>query len=226
MSTIHPQNLPHISIKLRPNSRARRLTLRQSTRDGGFTVSYPKSTRLNEIDAFINTHEGWIRRHYKPTQMVSIGSMLPFRGEDYTIEQGDKRGVRFASEAIYVKSPNVGRALAAALKSQAQIYANAKIDHFANLVGSHVNEIRWRDTKSRWGSCDERGNIMLSWRLIMMPDWIFDYVIAHECAHLVHMDHSHRFWALLEKIYPETPAARTHLRRIGKEIQSIIFDAS
>lgn len=204
--------------------RARRITLRRSTRDGGFTVSYPTRMAISEVEAFVHAHEGWILKHYKPIDTVKIGSTIPFRGERLTLTQGEKRGVHFHRDDIEIKSPNVGRALAAALKSQAGLFANDRLDHFAKMVGSHVNEIRWRDPKTRWGSCDTKGNIMLSWRLIMTPDWVFDYVIAHEVAHLIHMDHSHRFWNLVEKIYPDQKSARSYLKREGSAIQSISFD--
>ena len=198
--------------------------MRRSARDGGFAVSYPSRMSVRDVEAFVNDHEGWMLKHYKPIETVNLGSTIPFRGETLKVTEGEKRGVRFHGDDIQVKSPNIGRAVAAALKSQASLFANDRLDSFASMVGSHVNEIRWRDPKTRWGSCDSKGNIMLSWRLIMTPDWVFDYVIAHEVAHLIHMDHSHRFWNLVEEIYPDHIRARSYLKREGAAIQSISFD--
>lgn len=188
-------------------------------------MSYPKRTPISEVEKFVRDHEGWIITHYRPQNILAIGGRLPFRGEELQIEEGEKRGVSFSDAAIRVKSSNPARAIAAALKTQSSLYALERIDHYASLVKSHVNEIRWRDPKTRWGSCDTKGNIMLSWRLIMTPDWVFDYVIAHEVAHLVHMDHSHRFWNLVAEIYPDHLRARAFLKREGSKIQSISFDS-
>ena len=224
MKVIELENLPDVRINLKPNTRSRRITLRRSSRDGGFSVSYPSRAPFYEVEKFVRDHEGWIARHFKPVHFIDIGSEIPFRGEMLNIVEGEKRGVRFHGDDLLVKSSNPGRAISAALKSQASLYALDRLDHFAALAKSHVNEIRWRDPKTRWGSCDTKGNIMLSWRLVMTPDWVFDYVIAHEVAHLIHMDHSHRFWNVVEEIYPEHMRARSYLKREGAKIQSILFD--
>ena len=224
MTHIFAKQLPEIAINLRPNARARRITLRRSARGEGFTVSYPKQLPLREVQAFVDAHEGWIKAHHEPSQSLGFGDEIPYRGQRLLITTSDKRGVRFAADRLEVKSANPSRSIATALKTQAQAFANPRVDHYAERVGSYANEIRWRDPKTRWGSCDNKGNIMLSWRLIMTPDWVFDYVIAHECAHLVHMDHSPKFWKLVKDIYPEFEAAKRYLKREGGRIQRITFE--
>jgi predicted metal-dependent hydrolase len=75
-----------------------------------------------------------------------------------------------------------------------------------------------RDPKGRWGSCSHRGRLSFSWRLILAPEWVLDYVIAHEVAHLVEMNHGPRFWRLVERLYPDSLRPREWLRRNGTRL--------
>ncbi len=223
MKIYRAESFPQVEIKSKPNARARRLTLRRDARDGRFTVSHPKRISDRDIQRFIDEHSDWIKKHYQPVAKVDIGSNISFRGRNYEIVAGDKRGVHFDEGLLSVKSPNPGRAIAAYLKTQAQLFAPERIDYYADKVGKSVSALRWRDPKTRWGSCDTNGVIMLSWRLIMAPDEVFDYVIAHEVAHRVEMNHSDKYWAVVDQIYPDHKSARKWLRNEGKAIQSIIF---
>ncbi len=223
MKIYRAEGLPQVEIKSKPNARARRLTLRRDARDGAFTISHPKRTSDREIQRFLDDHSAWIQKHHQPVSKVEIGSTLPFRGTNYEIVEGQKRGVHFDEGMLAVKSPNPSRAIAAYLKTQAQLFAPQRMEEYAAQIGKPITALRWRDPKTRWGSCDTNGVIMLSWRLIMAPDDIFDYVIAHEVAHRVEMNHSDKYWAVVDQIYPDHKSARKWLRNEGKAIQSIIF---
>jgi predicted metal-dependent hydrolase len=91
-------------------------------------------------------------------------------------------------------------------------------------AGREAGRLSLRDTRSRWGSCSCRGDIMLSWRLVMAPPAILDYVAAHEAAHLVRMDHSRDFWRLVARLDPGHEAARGWLRREGASLHRWRFD--
>lgn len=223
MKIYRAESFPQIEVKGKPNPRAKRLTLRRDARGGGFTISHPKRTSEREIQRFIDQHGEWIEKHHRPSQTVSIGSHLPFRGAEYEIVEGDKRGVRIDGETFAVNSANPSKSIASFLKTQAQLYAPSRLDHYSALINKPVTALRWRDPKTRWGSCDSNGVIMLSWRLIMAPDAVFDYVIAHEVAHRVEMNHSDRFWNIVADIYPEHKAARAWLRNEGRAIQALLF---
>ncbi len=223
MTVYRAENFPQVEIKGKPNARARRLTLRRDSRTGEFSVSHPKRISQKEIQKFLDTHSEWIAKHYEPVAQVEIGAIVPFRGVNYEIVEGEKRGVQFDEGVLAVKSANPAKSIASYFKTQAQLFAPERIDHYAAQLGKEVNALRWRDPKTRWGSCDSNGVIMLSWRLIMAPDEIFDYVIAHEVAHRVEMNHSDRYWAVVDRIYPDHKAARKWLRTEGKAIQSLIF---
>ncbi|MBE0554766.1 MAG: M48 family metallopeptidase, partial [Rhodobacteraceae bacterium] len=96
--------------------------------------------------------------------------------------------------------------------------------HYAGLLGRRVTGITLRDTRSRWGSCTAAGRLMFSWRLIMAPPAVLDYVAAHEAAHLVEMNHSPAYWAVVGRIFPGWQAQRGWLRRHGPGLHALRFD--
>ena len=85
----------------------------------------------------------------------------------------------------------------------------------AASVDRRVSRVTVRDTRSRWGSCSSQGSLNFSWRLIFAPEWVLDYVVAHEVGHLVHMDHSPRFWAVVDRLVDSKESARKWLHRHG-----------
>ena len=97
-------------------------------------------------------------------------------------------------------------------------------DHYAGLLGRSFAGITLRDPRSRWGSCSARGRLMYSWRLIMAPDAVLAYVAAHEVAHLSEMNHSPRFWAVVDGLYGDTRMPRDWLRREGATLHRYRFD--
>jgi predicted metal-dependent hydrolase len=88
----------------------------------------------------------------------------------------------------------------------------------ARLELSGWSRIRVGDPRSRWGSCSTRGTLSFSWRLVMAPAWVADYVVVHELCHLRQMNHSHRFWQLVDEAYPSRRAAQAWLKRHGPEL--------
>jgi len=87
----------------------------------------------------------------------------------------------------------------------------ARVAHFASLVATSAPTVRLSSARTQWGSCNQNGEIRLHWRLIQLPPRIADYVVAHEVAHLVELNHSPRFWALLEALLPGHDDARREL---------------
>ena len=85
----------------------------------------------------------------------------------------------------------------------------------ATALGVTPRAIRLKDTRSRWGSCAPDGTLAFSWRLVMAPDWVLDYVVAHEVAHLRELNHSARFWAHVDRLTPHRDAAVEWLRVEG-----------
>ncbi|RMD90830.1 MAG: M48 family peptidase, partial [Alphaproteobacteria bacterium] len=109
---------------------------------------------------------------------------------------------------------------------QAREALAAACDRHAARLGRRYGRLSLRDTRSRWGSCSAEGNLNFSWRLVMAPPEVLDYVAAHEVAHLAEMNHSPAFWALVERLFPAHEAPRRWLRENGASLHRYRFDAA
>lgn len=219
---------PPIEIVLRRSARARRISLRVSRLDGQVTLSLPQWTAEREALAFAREKEDWIRRNLSgrvATAVPQPGMMMQFEGREVFISSHRGRGVRLENDQLLVPGdPEQAAArIKAFLKVSARDRLNAAVDHYAGLVGRKVSQITLRDTRSRWGSCTTDGRLMFSWRLIMAPVPVLDYVAAHEVAHLVEMNHSPDYWAVVEDICPGYKGQRRWLRLHGQKLHAVRF---
>ncbi|MHA6266232.1 M48 family metallopeptidase [Aliiroseovarius sp. CAU 1755] len=220
---------PSVSVLLRPSSRARRLSLRVSKLDGRVTLTVPHGASRREAETFARDRAAWIREHLLntlPELRPTLGDSIPFQGKLHPLVGDDRRAARIVDGRILLPhgDPNqIGVRLEALLKREARDRLAAASDHYAERVGRSFGRISLRDTRSRWGSCSSQGNLMYSWRLVMAPATVLDYVAAHEVAHLVHMDHSPRFWAQVEAICPDYRVPRAWLRANGTELHRYRF---
>ena len=107
----------------------------------------------------------------------------------------------------------------AALRSQAERDLPARLLALAAVHGLSVTRVSIRNQRSRWGSCGRDGHVSLNWRLVLMPDWVRDYVLLHELMHLLHMDHSKEYWRLVAAACPDYEAARRWLRAHGRSLR-------
>ena len=104
---------------------------------------------------------------------------------------------------------------ASVVQARAQVELPQMLQGWAQRLGLEVAAVSVRDQRTRWGSCGRDGRICLNWRLLLMPEWVRDYVLVHELMHLKRLDHSPRFWTLVEAAYPEYRNARAWLRLNG-----------
>ena len=220
---------PPVSVALRRSPRARRFSLRVQRSDGQVSLSLPPGAPEAEALAFLRAREGWLRAQLARAagpRAARIGAALPVEGVSRPVVAGGGRSARLFRDRIeVVDDDRQGPRLAALLKALARDrLADAAGAHAATLGRAH-GKITLRDTRARWGSCSASGDLMFSWRLIMAPPEILDYVAAHEVAHLAHMDHSPRFWATCKRLCPATPAHRIWLREAGPELMAWRFAA-
>jgi len=219
---------PPVEIVLKRSARARRFSLRVSRLDGRVTLSLPARAREAEAMDFARAQEGWLRETLAGMPVragVCIGSMLPVEGRMLRLTQGAGRAVRVEGEAMLIPGDpaQAGVRAAAFLKALARERLVAASDRYAGMIGRRVERVTLRDTRSRWGSCAADGALMYSWRLIMAPPAVLDYVAAHEVAHMVEMNHSDRFWAVVERLYPGWQAQRKWLHTHGQALHSHRF---
>lgn len=219
---------PPIDIVLRRSARARRFSLRISRLDGRVTLSLPLRAREAEAMAFAAGQEGWLRgtlARMPVGAMVGFGTVLPVEGVALTVVQGTGRSVQVVGDTLQVPGAGgqVGVRVQAFLKTLARTRLVAASDRCAGLVGKGFTRITLRDPRTRWGSCTADGGLMYAWRLVMAPPAVLEYVAAHEVAHLVEMNHSAAYWAVVSSIYPGWKVQRAWLHSHGSELQSFRF---
>jgi predicted metal-dependent hydrolase len=213
---------------LRRSAQAKRISLRISQLDGRVTLTMPKRLAEREALDFARSKEAWIRKHLDARGedvMIGEGAELPLGGRMYPILAGAGRRVQITPEGIFVPGPpeRVGKRLSAHLKELARDRLAGASDDYAARLGRSYTRLSLRDTRSRWGSCTSDGGLMYSWRLVMAPPEVLDYVAAHEVAHLAEMNHSAAFWAEVTRIYGDYAAARGWLRTHGSTLHRYKF---
>ena len=221
---------PPIEVELREHPRARRLTLRVAARDGRVTLTMPRGTRVSKALDFARERREWILNHVSrvaPEEGVQIGGTVPVDGKELTLVPGAVRAPRVEANTLIVPRRAAvapGRTIAGFLKVRARDRLTEASDRYAAALGRSYARISLRDTRTRWGSCSSAGALMYSWRLAMAPPDVLDYVAAHEVSHLVEMNHSPAFWAVVEGLCPAYDAHRRWLREHGTALQRIVLD--
>lgn len=220
---------PPARVRLRRRAGARRFTLTVSRLDGRAQLTLPPRASLTEARAFLTRQGPWLAealaRAPAPAP-VRPGDPIPFRGAPLVLTPAPVRAPRIEADRLLVPDGPAPAARAAAfLKTRARdALAEAAVRHAAAL-GLRPARITLRDTRSRWGSCTSDGALSFSWRLVMAPDAVLDYVAAHEAAHLVEMNHSAAFWALVADLRPDWKRQRAWLRAHGPDLHRLRFDA-
>ncbi len=220
---------PDLSLVLRRSARARRFSLRVSRLDGQVTLSLPARARESEAMDFAVGQADWIRRtlaRAAVTEPVGFGMTLPFAGQTLRLEPAQVRTPIIDGAALCLPPDPVRAATRAQvfLKFHARQRLQAASDHFAGQLGRAHGGITLRDTRSRWGSCASDGRLMYSWRLIMAPPAVLNYVAAHEVAHLAQMNHSPAFWAVVRDLMPDYEVHRRWLKREGNALHRFRFN--
>lgn len=206
---------PPITVALRRHRRARRLTLRVSGLDGRVTLTVPPHVPAAEAHDFVRSREAWVRGRLGTVAgpcTVAEGTVLPVEGVPTRIGLAPWEKPAHGPGEILAASPE---AVLACLRRLARDRLTVAVDRHATTLGCRATAIALRDPRSRWGSCSSEGRLMFSWRLVLAPPAVLDYVAAHEVAHLVHMDHSRAFWNVVALLCPAHAAERAWLRREG-----------
>ncbi len=215
-----------VAVSVRLNPRARRIVLRVHPANGEVIVTAPLRGGPGPALAFARRETQWIARQLRrmPEKVALVpGAEVPYLGESHPIRHSALRGpkpVWTENGAILVSGrvEHVSRRLLDFFKHQARELFAARALEYAARLGTRPQRITVRDTRSRWGSCTTRGALCFSWRLIFAPDYVRDYVVAHEVAHLKEMNHSPRFWAHVKILSPDMARARQWLRDHGRTL--------
>jgi hypothetical protein len=220
----------HFAIRLRRHRRARRYTLRIHPTDREAILTMPPRGTLKDAREFAELHGGWIAARLGRLPKAAPfqpGTIVPLRGVPHRIvHRSGERGTvwtetRDSGEKVICVAGDVeftDRRVHDFLKREARRDLQKSAQEHAAALGVRVRRISIRDQSSRWGSCTSAGSLSFSWRLVLAPPSVLDYLAAHEVAHLVEMNHSARFWRVVGKICPSMERAKTWLDSSGNDL--------
>jgi predicted metal-dependent hydrolase len=218
-----------VEVTLQLNRRARRLIVKVHPSTGEVTVVAPSKRAFSEALDFARTESDWISRRLKnvprPVEF-ELGARIPLRGEMHVIRRGEERNrpvwVDRSEEEPIIRVSGWGehteRRVFDFLKREARKSLEQHVMVYADMIGVRPARITVRDTATRWGSCSSGRILSFSWRLIMAPPFVLDYVVAHEVAHLREMNHGPRFWRLLEGMVDNVERAQRWLAQNGTSL--------
>lgn len=220
-----------VPVEVRRHPTARRFTLRVSKTRRAVVVTVPMRSRMDDAGTFLNNHIDWVRDRLGSVPEgvpFAPGATVPLRGRPHRIVLAPpQRGQPVVSVDTSLSLPrllvagrneHVARRLKDWLLSEAKADLDARATFHAGNLGVRVRRICLRDQQSRWGSCSASGVLSFSWRLILAPPFVLDYVAAHEVAHILEMNHGPRFWKLVQRSVPRLAEAKLWLRNEGADL--------
>lgn len=217
-----------VPVRFRENARARRIIMRFDKGGEGLILTVPRRTSRSRALSFAQSQIGWIaeRLTRQPARReFAEGVCFPFRGNVIEIARlpGLRAVTRLEGTKLLVGGApaHVARRTREWLKRQAKSELQRASDEYAQKMGVRYSRLTLRDTQSRWGSCSASGALSYSWRLILAPHDVLDYVCAHEVAHLKQMNHGPKFWALVAAHCPHMEQARDWLKKDGTHLHLI-----
>jgi predicted metal-dependent hydrolase len=223
-----------IAYTLKISARRRTVGLRIDA--SGLTVHIPKRISKRSVASLLQDKSDWITRKLAewqdrpPAMQWQDGAALRYLGQDIQLSlraDARNRAVEFDGARLYLSLPNpeddatVQRKVAQWYRKQALTDFTRRIELLAAKLGVDTPPMFLSNAKTRWGSCNSRGEIRLHWRLIQAPPHIIHYVVAHELAHLKEMNHSPKFWAWVEKLCPDYSAARQELKALSAQLHLV-----
>lgn len=228
----HQKRLKTIStrLKLRVSKRARRIALRLDPETRAIHLVVPQRGDLDAALDFAAAHRQWIRDKISALPQplpFNDGAIMPFFGRDHYLEvvqdetlRSTRIGVKNRIMTVETPLVNADHRIERYLRAWARVELERLAQEKAAQIRRRVGQVRVRDTKSRWGSCAEDGNLSFCWRIIFAPREVMDYVVAHEVAHLVHFDHSDAFWRLCDRLAIDADYGREWLKQNGHELMA------
>jgi predicted metal-dependent hydrolase len=217
-----PHGNGHVPLKVRAHPRARRIALKIDHAGDAVEMVLPHRCSHREALRFLEASRGWIDARLAtlpPRIPFADGALVPVMDVPHAIRAlGPLRGkgpawIEDGAICVTGDPAFLTRRVRDFLRAQAKRELSTRAETMAALIDRKIKRVTVRDTVSRWGSCARGGNLSFSWRLIFAPEAVIDYVVAHEVAHLVEMNHSQRFWRVVETLHPAAKAERLWLNR-------------
>lgn len=211
---------------------ARIKSARLQVEDGVVSIAVPKALETERIEQLLKDKHRWIKEklylHQQqqpaPKREMLSGEAFPYLGRNYRLKitTGKLQPVKLLHGRLQVVVPKAMRhehiirdMLTHWYRLQAEIRFKDKVKRYASIVGVEPTDVSVKTFKSRWGSCNVKGEIQFHWKVIMAPNRIVDYVVVHELCHLKHHDHSPAFWRSVERIVPDYLECKAWLKEFG-----------
>jgi predicted metal-dependent hydrolase len=215
-------------VEWRRSARARRISLRIDPCGGAVVVTLPPRAGHRAGMALLMDHMEWVANRLAALPQAVLlrdGAIVPVCDIPHRIRHVPQaRGVVWLQDAelhVTGRPEFLARRVTDFLRAEARRRLVVLVHEKAGQAGVQPRRLTVKDTRSRWGSCANDGALAFSWRLVMAPEFVQDYVAAHEVAHLRHMNHGRRFWALVNRLTPHTATAVPWLREHGARLLRI-----
>ena len=213
------------TIKIRRSSRAQRIVLRILPATAQAELVLPRHISKQEGVIFLHQKAKWLderlMKYPKPIPFKD-GEIIPYLGDSLTILHlnSSRRDIYREGDKLIVAGPraSLSKAILDWYRREGGTEITMRVKKKSEMLGKSYGRLTIRDTKSRWGSCSSKGNLNFSWRVVMAPPYVLDYLVAHEVAHLVEMNHSMRFWRIVESLSDDLRKGRRWLRQNGHEL--------
>jgi predicted metal-dependent hydrolase len=223
-----------VEVSLRANPRARRFIVKVDPTTGEVSVTAPSSRSLSHALDFAKKERNWIAGLLANVPVpveLALGAPVLYRGIVHVVRRGDidedggrARPVwidcdaRRATIRVTGRPEHTPRRVRDWLLAEARRKIGERVSEYSDALGVQAKRVTIRDTASRWGSCSSLHYLSFSWRLIMAPPHVLDYVVAHEVAHLRELNHEPRFWRLVEKLVPHMKRSQAWLEENGAKL--------
>lgn len=228
-----------VDYTVRRSDRARRLRIVVAPE--GVEVVLPKRMALRHVEPFVAEKRAWIERTLRayrdaeaalPPLVAADGGTAPYLGRDLPLRvrvnpARTRPGVSRRGDMLHVGVSEPGpEAVREALRRwyirRARVEVAARLDAATARAGSRWTRLQIRDPRTRWASCSPSGAMSFSWRLMLAPETVLDYVVEHEVAHLDVLDHSRRFWRVVEERCPDYREHEHWLRQYGSGLRTLL----
>jgi len=217
-----------VPISLRRNRQARRIILRIDPKTDGVKLTLPWHASESEALGFLEAQNDWLRRRLdKLPDWVALedGATISIIGVDHTIRHRPdaRRGVWIEDDEIHVSgdAEHLARRLGDWLRKEAKSRLTMRAEEKAEILDVKIGRVTVRDTISRWGSCAHDGSLNFSWRMIMTPEFVFDFIVAHEVAHIIERNHGPNFHALVDTLTDKADQAEAWLNAYGSGLHRV-----
>ena len=217
-----------ISYKL---TRSKRKTVALYVRDSGVEVRAPMKMSRSEIDRFVMSKETWITKRLavsneqtarRESFSLNYGDFVTYRGKEYPIAKKEGSRAGFDGGRFYMPPDlppeQIKHICVQIYRMLAKSNLSEKVTEFAKRMSVMPAAVKINGAKTRWGSCSAKKSLNFSWRLIMAGDEVIDYVVVHELSHITEMNHSDRFWKLVEDVLPDYRERKTRLKELQQKL--------